>query len=117
MFWSGKTNTQPLLYGDRIEGAGYIVGQGEISVPDPFPLGIQPLAGLVGAGNDFMGTTIAADGGVWASYDQDCGPSPTSPGCVANHDQTRGFVGRLTWTAAPAPAGGAAVHARTGCSR
>ena len=99
VFWSAITNTQPLLYGDDVKGAGYIaLGQGQIQVPYPFPLGIQPLG--VAAGNDFMGVTIAPDEGVWGSFNQDCGPTPQSAGCAATHDQTRGFVGHLSWVPA-----------------
>jgi hypothetical protein len=99
VFWSAITNTQPLLYGDDVKGAGYIaLGQGQVEVPYPFPLGIQPLG--VAAGNDFMGVTIAPDDSVWGSFNQDCGPTPQSAGCTATHDQTRGFVGRLTWAPA-----------------
>ncbi|MBV9040541.1 MAG: exo-alpha-sialidase [Acidimicrobiia bacterium] len=109
VFWSAITNTQPLLYGDDIMGAGYIaLGQGEIQVPYPFPLGIQKVG--VAAGNDFMGVTIAPDNSVWGSFNQDCGPTPQSAGCAATHDQTRGFVGRLAWLPAAQAATPAAVR-------
>jgi hypothetical protein len=48
-------------------------------------------------GNDFIGATIAPDGTPWGSFTQDCGPAPSSPGCVRQHDQTRGFAGRLSF--------------------
>jgi hypothetical protein len=102
VFWSAVPNTQPLLYADDIKGAGFIaLGQGQVQVPYPFPLGIQPLG--VAAGNDFMGVTFAPDGSVWGSFNQDCGPTPQSPGCAATKDQTRGFVGRLMGVEAAQP--------------
>jgi hypothetical protein len=100
LLWSADVTPRPLLYADHITGAGYIVGQGEISVPLPFPLGIQPIGGAVSAGNDFMGAAIGPDATAWASFNQDCGPTPGSTGCQADSDQTRGVVGRLVWAAA-----------------
>jgi hypothetical protein len=108
LLWSADVTPRPLLYADHIAGAGYIVGQGEISVPLPFPLGIQPIGGAVSAGNDFMGAAIGPDATPWASFNQDCGPTPSSAGCQADHDQTRGLVGRFVWAAAataPVPQG------------
>jgi hypothetical protein len=103
LLWSAPTNRQPVMYGNEMAGAGYIVGQGQINVPYPFPLGIQPLAGAVSAGNDFIGAAVGPDGSAWGSFDSDCGPSPDAPGCQATGDQTRGLVGRLAWPLQPAP--------------
>jgi hypothetical protein len=97
LLWSAATNRHPLMYADHISGAGYVLGQGQIQVPYPFPLGIQPLAGPVNAGNDFLGSAIGPDGTAWGGFNQDCGPTPNAPGCQADHDQTRGFVARLVW--------------------
>ncbi|HVU72119.1 MAG TPA: sialidase family protein [Mycobacteriales bacterium] len=103
LLWSAVTNTAPILYASHISGAGYIVlGQGQIAVPDPFPLGIQPIAGPLSAGQDFIGVTIGPDGTVWGSFDADCGPTAKSAGCVASNDQTHGFVGALRPHVAPA---------------
>ena len=100
MWWSGVADAQPMLYGDTIQGAGHIaLGQGQIAVPYPFPLGIDAVGPVV-AGNDFIGATVGPDGTVWGSFNQDCGPSASTPGCVADQDQTRGVVARLA-TAAP----------------
>jgi hypothetical protein len=96
--WSAMVNTRPLMYADHMAGAGSIKGEGQIDVPYPFPLGIQPVAlGQLSAGNDFLGVTIAPDGSPWASFNQDCGPTPQSAGCVSTHDQTRGLAARLRW--------------------
>ena len=97
VLWSALTNRQPVMYGREMVGAGYILGLGQLKVPYPFPLGIQPLAGAIGAGNDFIGAAIGPDGSAWGSFDNDCGPSPDAPGCQATDDQTRGLVGRLAW--------------------
>src|SRR5205085_1126653 len=84
LFWSGVVNPpgRPLLYGDNVQGAGYLAGP----IPFPPPFDIQVL------GNDFIGATIAPDGSAWASFTQDCGPTRDSPGCVRQHDQTRGYA-------------------------
>lgn len=86
-----RETKRPLLYTNHIAGAGYILGVGQINVPYPFPLGIQPV-GPIGAGNDFIGVTIASDGTAWGSFNEDCGPTPTASGCVSTRDQTRGVV-------------------------
>lgn len=90
LFWSGVVNPpqRPLLYSDNVQGAGYLAGP----VPFPPPFDIQML------GNDFIGVTIAPDGTAWGSFTQDCGPTRNSPGCVRQHDQTRGYAGRLAFS-------------------
>lgn len=92
-FYSGMLNSlkRPLLYSADVTGSGYILlpGAPPISYPPPF--------GFNFAGNDFIGTTYAPDGTPWASFTQDCGPSPSTPQCVKQKDQTRGFAGRLLW--------------------
>lgn len=44
---------------------------------------------------DYVGADIGPDGTPWASFVQDCGPSPADPGCTSQQGQTRGFAGRL----------------------
>ena len=89
-------NNRPVMYGASIHGAGSISGPGQTDLPYPFPLGIQPLLGdEVSAGNDFIGAAIGPDGTPWASFNQDCGPSPKAPACRAQHGQTRGYAARL----------------------
>jgi hypothetical protein len=106
VLWSAQVNRpgDPMLFGDNIQGAGYVVGPAGLTLPYPFPLGIQPAAGLVAAGNDFMGAAIGSDGTGWGSFLQDCGPSPGAGRCPAQQDQTRAYAGRLAFTPA-APVG------------
>lgn len=93
VFLSGQLNPakRPLLYGDGVQGSGYITAPGGIYAPYPPPFNNQMM------GNDFIGAAVAPDGTPWGSFTQDCGPSPGSPGCVRRHDQTRGFAGHLAW--------------------
>jgi hypothetical protein len=99
VFFSGQVNapTRPLLYGNGIQGSGYIGLPKDRNVPFPPPFNNQS------TGNDFIGSTIAFEGNAWGSYTQDCGPGPNSAGCKAQHDQTRGFAGYLKWPLAPSP--------------
>jgi hypothetical protein len=94
VFWSARLNTQPILYGNSVQGSGYLTLPAGLRAPFPPPFGNQMF------GNDFIGATIAPDGSAWGAFDQDCGPSPDAAGCVAQDDQTRGFAGRLLWPAA-----------------
>ena len=91
VFLSGQVNPagRPLLYGDSVQGSGYIAGPGDTPVPFPPPFNNQMF------GNDFIGAALSADGTPWGSFTQDCGPSYDSPGCVRQHDQTRGYAGHL----------------------
>ena len=93
VFYSAQVNPvgRPLLYGDGIQGSGYIGLSKGRNVPFPPPFNNQS------TGNDFIGSTIAFDSNAWGSFTQDCGPTPNSPGCTAQHDQTRGFAGYLRW--------------------
>jgi hypothetical protein len=93
VFYSAQVNAvnRPLLYGDGIQGSGYIGLPKNNNVPFPPPFNNQS------TGNDFIGATIAANGNAWGSFTQDCGPDPNSAGCRAQHDQTRGFAGYLKW--------------------
>ena len=93
VFYSGMVNdpSRPVLYGDGIQGAGYIATIGPVDVPFPPPFDNHS------TGNDFIGATIDAHGDPWGSFTQDCGPSPDSAGCVEQDDQTRGFAGHLAW--------------------
>jgi hypothetical protein len=95
-FFSAQVNAanRPLLYGNGIQGSGYIGLPKNNNIPFPPPFNNQS------TGNDFIGSTIAFDGNAWGSFTQDCGPGPNSPGCRAQHDQTRGFAGYLSWPAA-----------------
>ena len=88
VFLSGQVNptNRPLLYGDGVQGSGYLGGT---PIPFPPPFNNQMM------GNDFIGAAIAPDGSPWGSFTQDCGPSRQSPGCVKQQDQTRGFAGHL----------------------
>jgi hypothetical protein len=92
---SGLVRKQPLLFGDGplggpgVMGAGTIPGPGGTHLPFPFPFTVQF------AGNDFLGAAIGPDGTPYGSFNQDCGPTPDSPACLANGGQTRGVVGRL----------------------
>ena len=112
LLWSAVVSdpAQPLMYGRMIEGAGFITGPDGVEVPVPFPLGVQPVGGQVSAGFDFIGAAIAPDGTAWASFAQDCGPTPNAPKCEAQNDQTRGLAARLVLASAtpatPAPPGG-----------
>lgn len=93
VFFSGIVNNpkRPLLFSSDVTGSGYIL------LPGAPPLAYPPPFGFNFAGNDFIGTTFAPDGTPWASFTQDCGPSPSSQQCVTQRDQTRGFAGRLLW--------------------
>jgi hypothetical protein len=97
VFFSGRVNaaSRPLLYGNGIQGSGYIGLPKNQHVPFPPPFNNQS------TGNDFIGSTIAFDGNAWGSFTQDCGPSPDSSGCQAQADQTRGFAGYLNWSPIP----------------
>jgi hypothetical protein len=91
VFVSGQLNRpgHPMLYGDSVQGSGYLQGPGGTEIPYPPPFNNQMF------GNDFIGAAIAPDGTPWASFTQDCGPTSDSRGCRHQHDQTRGFAGRL----------------------
>jgi hypothetical protein len=91
VFFSGQLNPRgrPLLYGDSVQGSGYMGGPAGTSLPFPPPFNNSMM------GNDFIGATIAPDGTPWGSFTQDCGPAPESPGCQRQHGQTRGFAGHL----------------------
>src|SRR5207249_807064 len=91
VLWSARVNTKPLLYGESVQGSGYVTPVDGVHVPYPPPFNNEQF------GNDFNGATIAPDGSPWASFDQDCGPDPDSGDCPAQHQQTRGFAGRLYW--------------------
>ena len=93
IFYSARLNDRPILYGASVQGSGYLTLPLGQRIPFPPPFGNQMF------GNDFIGATIAPDGSAWGSFDQDCGPTADSPGCVAQSDQTRGFAGRLVWAA------------------
>jgi hypothetical protein len=91
VFASARVNPadRPLLYGDGVQGSGYFAGPGDTPVPIPPPFNQQLM------GNDFIGAAIAPDGTAWGTFTQDCGPSYDSPGCRRQHDQTRGYAGRI----------------------
>jgi hypothetical protein len=91
---SGQVQKGPALYskglvGPAPSGAGTIPGPGGTHLPFPPPFTIQLF------GNDFIGAAIGPDGTAYGSFTQDCGPTPDSPGCLANGGQTRGLLGRL----------------------
>jgi hypothetical protein len=90
---SGQVNDpkRPLLFGDEVQGGGTFQLPGPLNnqVPFPPPFDIQVF------GNDFIGATITPSGTAWGSFTQDCGPSPSSAGCVAQNGQTRGYAGHL----------------------
>ena len=94
VFYVGQLNptNRPLLYGNSVEGSGYLQGPGGVNVPYPPPFNNQMF------GNDFIGVTITPDGTPWASFTQDCGTSPDAAGCKMQDDQTRGFAGHLAWS-------------------
>lgn len=96
---SGQVNDpgQPLLYGDNVQGGGTFQLPGPLgnTIPFPPPFDIQVF------GNDFIGATITPGGNVWGSFTQDCGPAPSSAGCIAQKGQTRGYAGHLERTALP----------------
>ena len=91
VFVSGQVNPKkrPLLYGDSVQGSGYLQGPGDTPIPYPPPFNNQMF------GNDFIGAAVAPDGTAWGSFTQDCGPSYDSAGCRKQHDQTRGYAGHL----------------------
>ena len=93
VIYAGQLNPpgRPLLYGDSVQGSGYLSAPGGVNVLFPPPFNNQMM------GNDFIGAAIAPDGTPWGSFTQDCGPSPDSAGCRKQDDQTRGFAGNLTW--------------------
>ena len=93
VFYTGQLNRpgQPLLFGDNVQGSGYLQGPGGVDVPFPPPFNNQMM------GNDFIGAAIGPDGTPWGSFTQDCGPSPDDARCQKQHDQTRGFAGRLAF--------------------
>jgi LPXTG-motif cell wall-anchored protein len=90
---SGQVNPagRPLLFADQVKGGGTFQLPGPLNnaVPFPPPFDIQVF------GNDFIGATISASGTAWGSFTQDCGPSPSSPGCMAQKGQTRGYAGHV----------------------
>lgn len=90
---SGQVNdpARPLLYGDKVQGAGTFQLPAPLGnkVPFPPPFDIQVF------GNDFIGATITPAGVPWGSFTQDCGPTPESPGCIEQKGQTRGYAGHL----------------------
>jgi hypothetical protein len=88
-----------LLFGDQVQGGGTFQLPGPLNnqVPFPPPFDIQVF------GNDFIGAVITPSGTPWGSFTQDCGPSPSSAGCVAQNGQTRGYAGHLEAAAAAAP--------------
>lgn len=98
---SGQVNDprRPLLYGDNVKGGGTFQLPGPLgnAIPFPPPFDIQVF------GNDFIGAAITPAGVPWGSFTQDCGPSPSSPGCVAQNGQTRGWAGHLVAAAVAAP--------------
>lgn len=49
---------------------------------------------------DWTKTDIGPDGTAWAALWQDCGPSRDAPRCVAQQNQTRGYLGWLAWPGA-----------------
>jgi hypothetical protein len=93
VFYTGQLNRpgHPLLFGDSVQGSGYLQGPGGTNVPYPPPFNNQMF------GNDFIGAAIAPDGTPWGSFTQDCGTSPDDKGCQKQDDQTRGFAGHLAW--------------------
>jgi hypothetical protein len=93
VFYSGQLNRpgHPLLYGDSVQGSGYLQLPGGINAPYPPPFNNQMF------GNDFIGVAIAPDGTPWGSFTQDCGTSPDDASCKKQDDQTRGFAGHLAW--------------------
>jgi hypothetical protein len=97
VFDSAQVNARgrPLLYGNGVQGSGYVTIAGHNQA--------IPILSGQSTGNDFIGSTIAYDGNAWGSFTQDCGPTPGSPGCVAQHDQTRGFAGYLRWPLVATP--------------
>jgi hypothetical protein len=99
VFWSARVNsaTRPLLYGDSVQGAGYLTLPRGQHAPFPPPFDNHS------TGNDFIGATFDFAGSAWGSFTQDCGPTPSSAGCAATNDQTRGYAGYLRW---PIPAPG-----------
>jgi hypothetical protein len=86
VFWSARMNDakRPLMYGENLQGTPSV---------------------LV----DYIGVDIGPDGTPWASFVQDCGPSPDDPGCTAQQGQSRGFVGRLDRSLAVAAGGAGAA--------
>ncbi len=88
LLFSARVNpaNRPMLYGDNVQGSGYFDGT---PVPYPPPFNQQQ------AGNDFLGVAIAPDGSAWGSFNQDCGPSYDSAGCVKQHNHTAGFAASL----------------------
>jgi hypothetical protein len=93
LFWSAQVNppNRPLLFGNDIEGAG------QIQTPTGYTKFPSLLRTSQSLGDEFIGATIAYDGTPWGSFTEDCGPAPTSPGCRADGDQTRGYAGYLAW--------------------
>jgi hypothetical protein len=76
-FWSAQLNdpARPLMYTeDQTRGTLYV-------------------------NVDFIGADIGPDGTPWASFVEDCGPSPSAPRCRAQGHQTRGFAGHFLWSA------------------
>jgi hypothetical protein len=90
---SGQVNDskRPLLYADQVKGGGTFQLPGPLGNQAPFP----PPFDIQEFGNDFIGAVIDPGGRAWGSYTQDCGPTPSSAGCVAQKGQTRGYAGHL----------------------
>jgi hypothetical protein len=75
-FWSGQLNdpARPLMYSE------------------------EQTRGAVFVNVDFIGVDIGPDGTPWASFVEDCGPSPSDPRCRTQGHQTPGFAGRFLWS-------------------
>src|SRR5436305_14096688 len=67
VFFSGQVNSpsRPLLYGDGIQGSGYIGLPKDHNAPFPPPFNNQS------TGNDFIGSTIAPNADAFGSFTQD----------------------------------------------
>jgi hypothetical protein len=88
VFWSAFVNSpsQPLKF-----ETGHPVGANGSTYPTPVG------SALGGPQANQVGMDLGPDGSPWASFLEDCGPSPDAQGCIDQHGQTRGFAGRLDW--------------------
>ena len=89
VFLSARVNpaNRPLLYGDNVQGSGYLNGPGDTPIPIPPPFNQQQF------GNDFIGAAVAPDGTAWASFTPGLRAVVRLPGCRKQNDQTRGYAG------------------------
>jgi hypothetical protein len=87
VLWSAQVNGErPLMYGDDIQGVGYPINPlDENTARTPPPQ------------TDQLGSAIGPDGTPWASFTEDCGPTPEDENCQMQNNQTKGLAAWFEW--------------------